>query len=160
MQPGRDIRTDSRTEALEAENVRLYNELEAYRSGAHPQQHSPASTPNTAVLTAELAGLKRQLSARDSELAKIHTRLRALVGVQEELAEERSRSEEREREMEELHRQFMEMKDMKKDVVESDSDSEETGLGSAGVSLKDVKGAGSVAFMVGPWSGSLQLSID
>ncbi|KAG8907250.1 hypothetical protein FRB99_004944 [Tulasnella sp. 403] len=153
---------EARVEVLEADNARLYKELEAYRSGPPPGPATPnpaTANANSGALQAEIAGLKRQLAARDAELSKMHSRLRSLVGVQEQLAAEKEHGAEREKEIDDLKRRVAvaETK-IKRDEESDSSDSEDAQSTIVGDVKKDSRGAGSVALMVLLFSLSTLLS--
>lgn len=135
----------SRVEVLENDNARLYKELEAYRSGDSAAPTSPLSptTANPAALQAELVGLRRQLAARDQELAKLHGRMQGLNSEANAAREMVARKDM------ELQEALMRSKQEEVVVDSDDSDSEEGDemmLGGGG--KKDLKSAGSMAFMV------------
>lgn len=144
-----------RVEVLEQDNARLYRELEAYKSGGQPPRGTSSSntaTPATGALTAEIAGLKRQLASRDVELSNLHTRIRALVAAQEQFQAERERANERDEEIVELKRQLaLAQKNVNVPVKEvEDSDESDVEDAQTGGAKKDLKSAGSVAAMVCP----------
>ncbi|KAG8990767.1 hypothetical protein FRB94_000714 [Tulasnella sp. JGI-2019a] len=150
---------EARVEVLESDNARLYREIEAYKSGAAPRSSNNAATgagSSTGALTAEIAGLRRQLASRDVELSNLHTRIRSLVSAQDQLVIERERAAERDREIAELRSQLAAAEEskravvaapaMKQEVVDSD-DSDSDDAQSTVTSRKEMKSAGGVAVM-------------
>lgn len=142
-------------EVLEQDNARLYRELEAYKSGGQPPRGasstSNTASPATGALTAELAGLKRQLASRDVELSNLHTRIRSLVAAQEQLQAERAATSDRDEEVAELRRQLAVANARKEGTVKKEvEDSDESDVEDAQTvgAKKDLKSAGSVAAMV------------
>lgn len=145
-------------EVLENDNARLYHEIESYKNGlARPSNASSPSSLPTGALAAEIAGLKRQLGSRDVELSNLHTRIRSLVGAQDQLVIERRLAAERDREISELRSRLAAFESAAKPVAapavvkqepmdSDDSDSEDAQ--STTMSRKEMKSAGGVAVMV------------
>ncbi|KIO28935.1 hypothetical protein M407DRAFT_175924 [Tulasnella calospora MUT 4182] len=147
---------EARVEVLEMDNARLYKELEGYRSGSSSATAAPApalapSGATPAALQAELVGLRRQLGARDQELAKLHGRMQA---INAEANAERERVAEKDAEIAQLKRQLASRGSAvaaaaKDDDSDSDSeDAQSTADGMVATGKKDLKSAGSMAFMV------------
>ncbi|KAG8921435.1 hypothetical protein FRC00_008655, partial [Tulasnella sp. 408] len=146
-----------RVEVLETDNARLYKELEAYRSGSSSATPAAAAAPalapsgaTPAALQAELVGLRRQLGARDQELAKLHSRMQA---INAEANAERERVAQKDAEIAQLKRQLAARGGAPAASKEedSDSDSEDAQSTTDGMVVsgkKDLKSAGSMAFMV------------
>ncbi|KAG8852963.1 hypothetical protein FRB96_008482 [Tulasnella sp. 330] len=147
---------EARVEVLENDNARLYRENEGYKNGTtRPSNSSSPSASSTGALAAEIAGLKRQLGSRDVELSNLHTRIRSLVGAQDQLAIERGLAAERDREISELRSRLAAFESATtivaptaatQEVMDSD-DSDSEDAQSTVMSRKEMKNAGGVAVM-------------